>query len=380
MSIALIDEAISALLRQGLKRADEFGSYEYYARVNHLMIRLQGAAVWGRETHARLVSHALNRLTTAERRQQVERQARVERRGDTATQTRSNPTFVFWHDTGNGPALLLLNGWSASGLAWPSAWIARLERRFRVIRVDNRGSGWSRTAPAPFTIADLADDAAAVLQAIGATSATVAGLSMGGMVAQELAIRHPQLVDRLILLSTRPPAPHHILPARDAVEPVLVGPAPGESLADYLRAVWSLQCGRGFAERHPDFIDELVGQITERPTPRAGLFNQLRAITAWSGSARLASISAPTVVVHGADDRLMPIGNGIRLARLIPEARYVELAGVGHMTPLEAPHAVAEVLENEFTPSLPGSAGSALVQRGSSRTDGASQRAARSRT
>ena len=105
---------------------------------------------------------------------------------------RGRPPAVHWHESGRGPTLVLLNGWSVSGLVWPTAWIDRLARRYRVVRIDNRGTGWSRRAPAPFAIADLADDVVTVLDAVGADRASILGLSMGGMIAQELALRAPQ--------------------------------------------------------------------------------------------------------------------------------------------------------------------------------------------
>ena len=111
---------------------------------------------------------------------------------------------VNFHSSGSGDALLLLNGWTASGLLWPDRWLRDLEARFRVIRIDNRGSGWSRSAPTPYDIGDLADDAAAVLRGLGVESATVLGLSMGGAIAQELALRYPRLVSALVLVGTRP--------------------------------------------------------------------------------------------------------------------------------------------------------------------------------
>jgi pimeloyl-ACP methyl ester carboxylesterase len=237
--------------------------------------------------------------------------------------------------------LLLLNGWTASGIMWPGEWLRQLERRFRVIRIDNRGSGWSRNAPAPFTIGDMADDAAAVLRATGVDQATVAGLSMGGMIAQELAVRHPDRVSRLVIMASRPPSPAHLVADQTLLRGILARPA-GMPLPDYFRDLWGSFTGPGFA--NPQLLDELVEQILTRPTPRNLLLQQTRAIMAWNGPSRLASISAPTVVVHGIDDRLMPVGNGMRLARLIPGARYVELPDTGHILPMEAPDAVAEIL------------------------------------
>jgi pimeloyl-ACP methyl ester carboxylesterase len=254
---------------------------------------------------------------------------------------RGRRPVVHWHEGGDGPALLLLNGWTASGIMWPGEWLRQLERRFRVIRIDNRGSGWSRNAPAPFTIGDMADDAAAVLRATGVDQATVAGLSMGGMIAQELAVRHPDRVSRLVIMASRPPSPAHLVADQTLLRGILARPA-GKPLPDYFRDLWGSFTGPGFA--NPQLLDELVEQILTRPTPRNLLLQPTRAIMAWNGPSRLASISAPTVVVHGIDDRLMPVGNGMRLARLIPGARYVELPDTGHILPMEAPDAVAEIL------------------------------------
>jgi pimeloyl-ACP methyl ester carboxylesterase len=121
-------------------------------------------------------------------------------------------------------------------------------------------------------------------------------------------------------------------------------PARGTPLAQYFRTVWEPQSAPGFAARNPARFEELAGQILERVTPRAAVINQLRAIAAWSGAGRLARITAETTVVHGLSDELVPVGNGMRLARLISGARYVELSGVGHLIPLEAPDALTEVV------------------------------------
>jgi pimeloyl-ACP methyl ester carboxylesterase len=268
-----------------------------------------------------------------------------DRRGDTprAGASRQRPT-VHWHDGGSGPALLLLNGWIASGLVWPKSWLARLEQRYRVIRIDNRGSGWSRSAPHPFTIADMANDARDVLRACGVDRAVVLGLSMGGMIAQELAIRHGGLVEKLVLAATRPPVPAFVAPGAEMFRLILSQPPQNMTLPEFFTATWAQTTGDGFATHDPAAMAELAGQITQRVTPRSGVINQARAIVAWHGGERLPHIDAPTTVVHGERDPLIPVENGKRLAKLIPSATYAKLPGVGHLVAHEAGDALLEVL------------------------------------
>ena len=249
-----------------------------------------------------------------------------------------------WFSQGEGDAVLLINGWSASGIAWPSAWLDDLVAKYQVIRLDNRGTGWSRTARTPFTIGDLADDARDVLRAAGVRRARVLGLSMGGMIAQELALRHPDVVSRLVLAGTRPPAPVAHLSDTSLLADAMRKPAPGQSLTDYFLRMWSGFAAPGFAESHPEVMDELVRQVVRRPTPRNGVFAQVRAMGCWRGADRLRHLDVPTTVVHGTDDPLIDPVNGRIIADLVPGAALVELDGVGHLLPHEAPDVLTEAL------------------------------------
>ena len=253
--------------------------------------------------------------------------------------------LVNWVARGQGETVLVINGWSASGLAWPKAWLAKLESTYRVVRFDNRGSGWSRAAPSPFTVGDLADDARDVLVAAGSEPARVVGLSMGGMIAQELAIRHPSFVSRLVLAGTRPPAPAASLSNPILLADALRPPAKGQALAEYFVRMWSGFAAPGFAEANPDVMRELVEQIIRRPMPRAGVFAQMRAMSSWHGARRLTTLQIPTTVIHGTEDPLIPVTNGRAIAELIPGARFEELAGVGHLLPHEAPESLCKAID-----------------------------------
>ena len=293
---------------------------------------------------ASLISTATGRDTERQRWARGERAARARLAPNRPT-ARAGAPHVFWHgpdrvETTGRPVVVLVNGWTASGLLWPAGLVEQLERSYDVVRVDNRGSGYSRTAPAPFTMTQLADDVREVLRAIGARSATIVGLSMGGMIAQELAINHPDVVERLVLCGTRPPTPAGFAPARSVLEAMTATPRTGEGVGTFFERTWGAVVGGDFRRLDPDGMRELVRHLRERPTPRAGVINQLRAISGWSGPSRLGRITAPTVVLHGADDPLIPVGNGMRLAQLIADSTYVELPGVGHLVPYEAPDAL----------------------------------------
>src|SRR5438445_6704086 len=103
----------------------------------------------------------------------------------------SAPFRIHYQDTGAGPPILVLNGWTASGLIWPREWVDDLAADHRILRVCNRGTGWSEPVSDPFSLSDMVADAIAVLDAEGLARAHVFGLSMGGMIAQHLAIEQP---------------------------------------------------------------------------------------------------------------------------------------------------------------------------------------------
>jgi pimeloyl-ACP methyl ester carboxylesterase len=261
---------------------------------------------------------------------------------ETSPDRRRHPPAVNWHEAGSGQPLLLLNRWTASGLTWPTLWLRRLEARFRVIRIDNRGTGWSHDAPAPFTIADMADDAYDVLLACGIDRAVVLGTSMGGMIAQELALRHPGDVEKLILVATTPPTPARI--ALDYPVLALLGKLTvGQGLREYFGRFGQF-AAEGFAEANPDIMDEFVSQLLHRATPLPMVLSQARAIWAWSGASRLKQLSVPTTVVQGNRDALVRARNGVELSRLISGAKYEELPGVGHLIAQEAGGELLRVL------------------------------------
>jgi 3-oxoadipate enol-lactonase len=136
--------------------------------------------------------------------------------------------------------------------------------------------------------------------------------------------------------------------SRDALRLALSRPPRDQPLREFPITIWAQTTGNGFAAAHPGIFDELGDQIMRRITPRSGLVNQARAVMSWHGPGHLQLVSAPTTIVHGDQDPLIAVDNGLRLAHLIPAARYVELAGVGHLVTHEA----GETLIGAASPKL----------------------------
>lgn len=256
---------------------------------------------------------------------------------------------VPWREDGDGPAVLLLNGWTLSGSVWPAELVDRLALTYRVVRVDNRGTGDASGDRSLFTIADLARDALGVIDAAGLARSVVVGFSMGGMVATELALRRPEVVSALVLVATRPPSPARVAGRPGVVRRALAPPAAGRPVADQFRERWASVCAPGFAEQHPERLDEMTAAALARVTPRRTVLAQARAVGAWHGAYRLRHLAVPCTVVHGTVDPLSPGENSRRLASLVPHAKYVELDGIGHLVPQEAPTQLADIVANART-------------------------------
>ena len=242
---------------------------------------------------------------------------------------------------GRGAPLLLLMGMGGSGEMWGSDFLDPLARRFRLIIPDNRGTGTSERGRAPYTIVRLADDAAAILDAEGIRSAHVLGVSMGGMAAQELAVRHPARLRGLVLGCTT-------CGGRRAVW------AQGEALDEVgqtgLLGASALVVTPEFLRRHPNRLARLGLRAMAHPTPPATVREQLGAIARFDMSTRLQMINAPTLVVTGDRDLLIPPENARTLVRGIRGATGVLVKGTGLCFFWEAPERAAAAIVDFLAP------------------------------
>jgi len=232
-----------------------------------------------------------------------------------------------YEDRGDGFPLLLINGLGGDHTEWLLQ-LPEFSRHFRVIVFDNRGSGDSGSPPGPYSTAQMADDAAALLSVLGISRTHVLGFSMGGMIAQEVALLHPDRVERLVLACTSPGGEGSDRPAFETVAPIAGFPG-GDPEGEFRRLIPYLYSDR-YIREHPGEIDAAVRRRLARPVSIPGHASQVAAAmghTAWD---RLAGIRAPTLVIAGTGDRLVPPVNSRRIAERIPGAKLVFLDGAPH--------------------------------------------------
>lgn len=224
--------------------------------------------------------------------------------------------------TGDGPPLLLIQGLGYSGWGWEPI-VAPLAESYQVITFDNRGIGASDAPPGPYDTAIMAADAVSVLDAVGVERAHVMGASLGGMIAQQVALDHPERVDRLILACTTP--------GGKASFPL---PAPTERLIREAAGRRQEEAVRLFtvnALSSPGPVDELVARRLAEPQNPLAWQAQAGAALKHDAWDRVGDITAPTLIVHGTADRVVDPRNAPLLAERIPGAELELLEGLGHL-------------------------------------------------
>jgi pimeloyl-ACP methyl ester carboxylesterase len=217
--------------------------------------------------------------------------------------------------------------------------VPALAERYRVIRLDNRGAGLTGDVPgAPYTVETMAGDCLAVLDEAGVTEAHIVGISMGGLMAQELALTAPQRVRSLCLMATHPGITHAVLNP-DALEMLqkraTMTPAEAAEASipfNYAPSTPRVLIEEDWAVRFP------------LAASNEGYAAQVVGTSQWSGYDRIPSITTPTLVVHGDIDRLVPPANGEILAERIPGAELVLVPGANHVLTTDEPEQVSKIL------------------------------------
>jgi len=257
----------------------------------------------------------------------------------------------------DGPPVLLLHGLGCQLVQWPESWISGIAAAgFRVLQLDNRDVGLSekldglgsvdimafavssmegRPRVPPYTLGDMSNDSKAVLDHLDLAAAHVVGLSMGGMIAQQMAIRHPQSVLSLTSIMSSSGAPNLPQPDPAAIQSLMRPPVSSvrAELIEQLEQMWNLIGGPHFKSTQLG-IGRLTAMAFDRCRHPIGRLRQMAAVIADAGRANeLSRIRAPTLVIHGGIDPLVPLGCGEDTARRIPGAKIKVMPKMGHDLP-----------------------------------------------
>ncbi|MHB8242288.1 MAG: alpha/beta fold hydrolase [Solirubrobacteraceae bacterium] len=244
--------------------------------------------------------------------------------------------------SGSGPPLLAIMGMSGTALHWGEPFLDRLREHFYVIAYDHRGIGESTRLSGEVTIAQMAEDAHGLLAALGIDSAHVLGISMGGMIAQELALAHPESVRTLTLGCTYCGGEGSSQAAPEVIQRLFESMSSGDR-ALAIRTGWEVNVSAAKAADE-DAWASFLAIAQRRAVSPIVIMAQAQAILAHNTQSRLHELKMPTLVIHGTEDQMLPVQNGRLIASLIPGARLEILDGVGHLFFWEQPEHSAELI------------------------------------
>ena len=258
----------------------------------------------------------------------------------------ANGIGIWVEESGSGTPVLCVSGLGYSNWCWVDL-AAGLASTHRVVTFDNRGTGRSDKPPAPYSIAQMAEDAIGVLDALGIAQAHVIGHSMGGYIAMHLAVHHAAKVKSLTLVSTTCGGPD-ATPVPDSTLRLWIELSTLPPLESARRGM-PTSFAPGWTEQHPQRFEELLAARLRYPTPKECWAAQFAAAGQYiEKGVDVRPIAKPTLVIHGTEDRVVPYGNGELLARRIANAKLVTLKGCGHLPPLEEPQRFAQLVADHL--------------------------------
>jgi pimeloyl-ACP methyl ester carboxylesterase len=241
-----------------------------------------------------------------------------------------NDVQIHYEVRGEGFPLVMINGLGGNLDNWDPRLVEELSRQIKLIMFDNRGAGRTDISGREYTIKLFADDTAGLMNALGISRAYVLGLSMGGMIAQELVLNYPEKVSKLVLCSTRSGGLKDVQPSQEVIEMLTVDVSI-ESKEEWSRIFLPLMFTDDFIGKNPDFMEIVVQRFFKHPISKEAYTRQLIAIQDFNAYDRLRQIKVPTLILHGREDVLIPPENGSILADAIPKAKLVYFEKSAHV-------------------------------------------------
>jgi pimeloyl-ACP methyl ester carboxylesterase len=236
---------------------------------------------------------------------------------------------IWYHVKGEGTPLLLCNGWGGSSESWSGEMVRLLAEKHKVVLLDNRGTGRSGKPHEPYTMEQMSGDSAKVMAELDVGPAHVLGFSMGGYIAEALAIYQPERVRSLILCATTPGAVNRVPYSTEVAQELAKVSDEKVSKHDQVKAIVYLLYPKEYVEQR---LDELISEESydANPTPVYALKCQSAATASFDAYDRLPGLKMPALIIAGGSDRLIPPENSRLLAERIPEAELHILPGLGH--------------------------------------------------
>lgn len=259
----------------------------------------------------------------------------------------ANGIEIYYETAGSpeAPPLLLITGLTGNCEGW-FAQVPDLQETFYVISFDNRGAGRSSQPEPGYTMRDFADDTAALLEALGIGETFVFGISMGGMIALNLAVHYPEKVRKLALGCTTPGGTAAVWPDTKVVS-AMTAPSCGDRRQDLLNDLWFILAPQTI-ETDPVLIEQLADVAEGNLQMEIGFMGQFQATATHDVTAALAELQMPVLVMHGDLDLLIPFANGRYLAEHIPGAEFAIYHNAGHLFYAEQAAAVNQRLREFF--------------------------------
>lgn len=258
---------------------------------------------------------------------------------------KSNGIELNYEIHGTGKPLVLISGIGYSGWQWHRM-VPFLAEHFQVITFDNRGVGQSDKPAGPYTAQMLAADTAGLLDALGIEEAIIVGHSMGGFIAQAMALDFPRKVEKLILCSTNFGGPHHVPITSEAMK--VLSDVTSDALTRFRNGL-SVSTLLGWAEKNPAVIEEWIKWRVANPIEPVHYQAQLAIGLALMSEAaafenKLPRLNIPTLILFGAHDKVVPPENASLLSKQIANSKVLTLPDAGHFFPIEIPEAASRAI------------------------------------
>ncbi len=240
-----------------------------------------------------------------------------------------NDINIYYEIYGEGFPMVMIFGLSVCLKLWDTPVIRALSERFKVLLFDNRGAGQTNIPEGEYTIKMMADVTAGLMNALRIDRAYILGFSMGGLIAQELALNYPEKVEKLILWGTACGGRKTIPPSMEAYK-FLFGAVEGVTPERLAKSTISLVFTNDFIKNNPDYIADKIRRLLECRIPYSSYVRQTKALMGGNTCRRLKQLQIPTLILQGMKDIIVPPKNGEILVELIPKAKLVMFEKSAH--------------------------------------------------